>query len=100
MISMKVDDRAWYAAYLDTPLTIGRYSSPAEAMKHPGCAVKTRERICTGDFKGFPVHTGKLVYYSEDLGEECLVRGHGDAVSPKFVWRGTVREYLATWECD
>jgi hypothetical protein len=98
--TMIVDDKVWYQAWLDTPIVMPRCSSAHEAMKTPGCAVKSRERVTEGDFKGFPKMTGKLVKYTDDLGERCIVRGHGDATSPKFVWYGTLREYLSIWECD
>lgn len=97
MISMVVDDAAWYQAWLDTPIGMPRTETAAEAMKTPGCCVKSREHNTEGTFTGLPMHYGKLVMYTDD---RVVVRGYGDCTSPKFVWRGTKAEYHAVWECD
>ena len=92
-----VDEKAWFEAYLDTPLCPPRHASSAEdAMKTPGCRLKSKAR--RNPF-GFPDRFGILVSF--DLAaDQAVVRGYGDCVSPKFVWTGTVREYLAAWICD
>jgi hypothetical protein len=95
MATMIIDDKLWYDAWLDTPLAIKRAVSREEAMKQPGCCVKSYERDGS-----WPRYTGKLTSYSDDLGERITVRGHGDAISPKFVWTGTKAEYYRTWDCD
>lgn len=95
-MEMIVDDKKWAEAWLDTPF--GRPKDPKsahEAMKVPSCGVKSKER----SEKGWPKHTGQLVAYSEER-DQVIVRGYGDAVSPKFVWTGTVPEYFAFWDCD
>jgi len=95
MASMMIDEEKWYSAWLDTPISYTAQRTPEATMKQPGCSVKSREKV-----GGWPKHTGKLVSFIDTLGGRCIVRGHGDAVSSKFVWEGTVQEYLATWECD
>lgn len=93
MKNMILDDTKWHEAWLDTPLVMARRaSSKAEAMTIPGAAVKSIER--GGD--GMPLHHAKIVTY----GDEVVLRGYGDAVSPRFVWRGTQQDYYRLWECD
>ena len=95
MADMVVDDVKWGEAWLDTPLGFrGGHSTREDAMRSEGCAVKSRVLE-----KGWPKHTGKLVIFDEKA-DRVVVRGHGDVVSPKFVWTGTVREYWMFWECD
>jgi hypothetical protein len=92
-----VDETVWLVAWLNTPF--GRPSNPAsahEAMKTASCCVKSKELASPN---GFPKETGVLVSYDE-VEDQVVVRGHGDCVSPKFVWSGTVAEYFAIWECD
>ena len=90
-----VDEKAWFEACLDTPLCPPRNPASAEeAMKTPGCCVKSKARRY-----GFPDRFGVLVSFDESA-DKVLVRGYGDAVSPKFVWTGTIPEYFATWDCD
>jgi len=95
MATMTIDDKLWSDAWLDTPLGIKRADSREEAMKNPGCCVKSYEK--DDKVLHWPKHTGKLVEYSE---ARVVVRGHGDEVSPKFVWIGTGAEYHRMWECD
>lgn len=93
-MEMIVDEKKWVEAFLDTPF--GRPQNPAsahDAMMMPSCGVKSKER----SEKGWPKHCGQLVAYSE---AKVIVRGYGDAVSPKFVWTGTVPEYFSFWDCD
>lgn len=98
--NMVLNDQQWYTACLDTPLTMRRCLSASEAFYVAGCCVKSRERETTDAGRpGFPKHHGKLVSY-DATADKVLVRGHGDAVSPKFVWRGTRAEYVSLWECD
>lgn len=92
------DDVRWYSAYLDTPFGISPSRSAEEAMRKPGCAVQSREIDCDNPH-GFPKHHGKLVTFDESA-DRVVVRGHNSPVSPRFLWEGTVREYLALWECD
>lgn len=90
------DEKQWYEAWLNTPLTFPRGLSEHEAFKTPGCCVKSQEKDSDGRW---PVMTGILVSYNEER-DEIVVRGHGDTVSPKFVWKGTRREYVRVWRCD
>lgn len=91
-----VDESRWFRAWENTSLVRGNYPTPQEAAKHSGCCVKTRERDAG---TGFPTMTGVLVSYDADA-DRVVVRGYGDFVSPCFVWEGSVRQYLSTWECD
>ena len=103
MATMVMDDKPeWYRAYLETPLTFPRGLSEAEVFKQPGSSVKSIEKAGPNDpVPGMPKFFGKLVKYTDSLGEECIVRGHGDGMPGSiFVWRGTVSEYHATWRCD
>jgi hypothetical protein len=96
MATMEIDDKAWYNAWLDTPLGMHRRGViESDAMTIPGCCVKSREREGM-----WPKHHGKLVSYTDDLGGRIVVRGHDSAVSPRFVWIGTKEEYYRTWICD
>ena len=95
--SIIFDDRRWFKAWLNTPSGISQSRTSEEAARKPGCAVKSRER--DPDRLGLPKHHGKLVVFDEGA-DRVVVRGWGDEVSPRFVWEGTVREYLALWECD
>ena len=88
------DENRWHSMWLDTPF---RGETHARADQHtatclPGNAVKSKE--LGGD--GWPKYTGILVIYDD----ECIVRGHGSPVSPKFVWRGSKAEYHHTWIVD
>jgi hypothetical protein len=103
MATMLMDDtHKWYEAYLETSLTLPRGLSEDEVFKLSGCAVKSIEKAGPNDpVPGMPKYFGKLVKYTDALGEECIVRGHNDGMpNSVFVWRGTVREYHATWRCD
>lgn len=84
------DERAWADAVLDTPLWMARSArSKSDAMTIAGCCLKSH------DGKWF----GKLVTFDKD-GDRVVVRGHGTMPSsPRCVWRGTVRQYLAMWGC-
>jgi hypothetical protein len=96
-VNQIIDDKAWFEACLNTPLGQPRAArSPDEAMRTPGCCVKSRA-LCSRT--GLPRDTGVLASF-DDGNNSVLVRGHGDHVSPKFVWMGTILEYFATWDCD
>lgn len=86
------DDRAWYEAYLDTPFGTPSAASPREAMRVPGCCVKSRRTDAAQ-----PAEFGRLVEFSSDV--RVVVRSHGDRTS-RCVWTGTSAEYYAMWECD
>lgn len=95
-MELVIDEKKWAEAFLDTPF--GRPQDPKsahDAMKTPSCGVKSKER----DERKWPKHTGQLVAYDEP-GNRVIVRGYGDAVSPKFVWTGSVAEYFGFWDCD
>jgi len=95
MATMEIDDKKWYAAWLDTPMwMVNRPTNESEAAKEPGCCVKSRERDGI-----WPKHHGKLVSYDKEA-DRVVVRGHDSAVSPRFVWEGTTSEYHRTWICD
>jgi len=90
------NEELWYTMLLDTPFRGKRHSearSAEEAALLPGNAVKS---LITGD-NSFPKYTGILVYYKED---QVCIRGHGDFVSPKFVWYGTKEQYHQMWVVD
>lgn len=91
---LNIDEKAWYNAYLDTPMGLPKGLTEDQAFMTPGCCVKTRET--SGHW---PVMTGKLVDLNMER-DRVLVRGHGDVVSPRFVWEGTVRDYRRVWRCD
>lgn len=91
------DETLWYEAWLDTPLDIPYIRQraarmPDDLLDVPGVCVKTRKLIAQ-----WPVECGLLVSYEANA---VVVRGHGSPVSGKFVWRGTVAEYRATWTVD
>jgi hypothetical protein len=92
MATFENDEKLWYEAWLNTPLWMQPgATSPTEAMKRPACCVKHRRGA------GESPLTGVLVSFDE---ASVVVRGHGDATSAKFVWRGTVAEYFGYWDCD
>lgn len=99
------NDALWYEAYLDTPLIVPqdrvaeahRRRDPNVLRDVAGVCVKSRERDPVRG--GFPARTGKLVLHDASR-DYVVVRGYGDAVSPRFVWAGTVAEYDAAWEVD
>lgn len=93
-----LDNARWFEAWLDTPLAAPQgCRTPEEATRRPGCAVRSRERDPSSVV--FSVHYGKLVTFDE-VADRVLVRGHDSEASPRFVWEGTIREYLTLWECD
>lgn len=90
------DEKAWAEAWLDTPVSSPKHAAnPTDAMKQPGCAVKSKEHERA---HGFPCHFGRVVAYDEaqDL---VRVRTH-DGDTPKRVWEGTVRQFFSMWDCD
>jgi hypothetical protein len=92
-MKMIEDDAEWAKAWMDTPLgPPTNPATPTDAMKTPGCAVKTKT---TKD--GWPTDMGIVVSYAD---EKVVVRSHNDKHSPKRVWTGTTREYFDMWECD
>lgn len=94
--TMELDKARWHDAWLDTPLSRPPARTPGEAMLQPGCCVKSREMQ-----DGWPRHFGVLVLLNLDLSvDRAVVRGHGTPASPRFVWEGTIAEYLAVWDCD
>jgi hypothetical protein len=99
------DETRWYQARLDTPLggpdplrvaEAHRRNDPDVLLDCPGTCLKSRKREGA---HGFPTHHGILVAY-DAARDHVLVRGHGDLVSPRCVWEGTVADYRATWEVD
>lgn len=92
-----IDLSAWNRAAMETPFgTPQGCRSPEEAMRVPGCWVKSREMREGGRW---PRYYGRLVAFSPD---KVVVRSACDATDGDLacVWEGTVGEYFAMWECD
>lgn len=90
------DDKAWAEAWLDTPLSSPKdMSNATEAMKHPGCAVKSKEHERP---YGMPRYFGRVVAYDEAK-DFVRVRTH-DGDEPKRVWEGPARQFFDMWDCD
>lgn len=94
-----VDDKEFFKAWYDTPFGAPKNPrSKEEAMRVPGCAVKSRERRQEGGGL-WPRFYGRVVSYSD---ERVVVRSVNDSTDGglRCVWEGTAAEYARMWECD
>ena len=64
-----------------------------EAMRTPGCCVKSKERESPGSW---PRYFGKVCSYSEDKVVIVSYQVH----TPLYMWEGTAAQYLDLWNCD
>lgn len=94
------DEANFAEVYLETPFGIAHsVSGPDEAMRTPGCQLKTSEL----DAKGrWPKYFGTLSSYDKDKDQVVVISKpmmHGVDGKPT-VWTGTIAEYLSMWRCD
>jgi hypothetical protein len=99
-----VEQSEWYQVWLDTPIsTPGGHAKetgrippgPDQAMREPGCCVKSKERAPAG----WPKNHGRLQAYGED---RVIVASHASKLpsDPWFIWEGTAAQYHSLWDCD
>lgn len=66
-----------------------------QRFRTPGCCVKSKQ--CHDD--GWAIAFGVLSQYEPEA-DKAVVISHVQDGDPRGVWRGTVREYMQTWEID
>lgn len=89
--NMTHGDAEWSDLIVDMPLRTPSGLSKQEAVRTPGCCVKSRKR----DPGRPPKYFGRVLKNEQD---ETIVLSHkGD---DKFVWRGNQIQFEEHWACD
>lgn len=89
--NMTHDDAEWSDLIVEMPLGTPGVLSEQEAVRTPGCCVKSRKR----DPGRPPKYFGRVLKNEQD---EAIVLSHMGG--EKFVWRGNQIQFEEHWACD
>lgn len=89
--NMTHDDAEWADLFMEMPIGTPGVLSEQEAVRIPGCCVKSRKR----DPGRPPKYFGRVLKNEQD--EAVVISQRGD---DKFVWRGNQIQFEEHWACD
>ena len=93
------DEKLWTKLASLVPFSVTPSNSRDEAMRKPGCCVKSKERDLYSPRKYFGVVA--IFGIQAGVAKEVVVVSHRSTPGrPRFVWSGTKTEYFELWDCD